>query len=258
MGEQREPDEDGDGQTAPDPRGGDGTAHRPAGDLPHDGAEHPAAVQGQAGQQVERGDDEVGDHQSGEQHAGHGARLDELQGDEEESAQHEREQGAHEGEDELTPRGLGLLLDLRDTAEELELDPADRQLVAQGDDGVGELVDEHGGVEGDREEEGHQVARGAEPRQHAVELAPEHPGDQGGDDEPAGRHVDGYAEGAAHEDAAAGVLGAVRSALVRPGAGVAAPRAGLRAPAVAALVHVVPSVGGARRTSAVRELCGRW
>ena len=81
------------------------------------------------------------------------------------------------------------------------------QLEAQGGDGVGEFVDQDGGVEGDREEEGDEVADGAEFGQDAVELAAEHPGDEGGDEEPAGRDVDGHAEGAAHQEAAAGLPG---------------------------------------------------
>lgn len=208
LGEQGQSDEDGDGEGAADPGGGDRAGHRPAGDLPDDGAEHAAAVEGQSGEQVERGHDQVGDHQSGEQDAGDGAGLDGQQGDVEDAREDQGEQGAHEGQDELAARGLGFLLDLRDAAEELELDAAHRQFVAQGGDGVGEFVDEYGGVEGDREEQGDEVAEGAEFGQDAVELAAEDPGDQGGDEEPAGRDVHGYAEGAAHEDAAAGLLGA--------------------------------------------------
>ena len=81
------------------------------------------------------------------------------------------------------------------------------QFEAERGDGVGEFVDEDGGVEGDREEERDEVAGGAELGQHAVELAAEDPGDEGGDEEPAGGDVDGHAEGAAHQDAAAGLLG---------------------------------------------------
>ena len=206
MGEQREADEDGDGERAADPGGGDGAAHRPAGDLPDDGAEHAAAVEREAGQQVEDGDDEVGDHQAGEEHAGDRAGLDGLDGEVEDAGQDEGEQGADEGEHELAARGLGLLLDLGDAAEELELDAADGEFEAEGGDGVGEFVDEDGGVEGDREEEGDEVAGGAEFGQDAVELAAEDPGDEGGDEEPAGGDVDGYAEGTAHEDAAAGLF----------------------------------------------------
>ena len=184
--------------------------------------------------------------------------FDELQRDVEDAAEDEGEQGAHEGEDELAARGLGLLLDLGDAAEELELDAAHRQLVAQGGDGVGELVDEHGGVEGDREEERDQVAGAAEFRQDAVELSAEDPCDQRRDDEPAGCDVHGHAEGAPHQEAASRVCRASRFALVRSGAGVLAPCAGLRAPAVAALVHGVPSVGGFCHDHAVCELCRRW
>ncbi len=204
VGEQRQADEDGDGERAADPGGGDGAGHGPAGDLPDDGAQHPAAVQRQAGQQVEDGDDEVGDHQAGEQDAGDRAGLDQLHADVEDPGEDEGEQRADEGEDEFPAGGLGLLLDLRDAAEELQLDAAYGQLEAQGGDGVGQLVDEHRGVEGDGEEEGDEVAGGAELGQHPLQLAAEDPGDEGGDEEPAGGDVDGHAEGAAHQDAAAG------------------------------------------------------
>ena len=190
---------------AADPGGGDGAGHGLAGDLPDDGAEHAAAVERQAGQEVEGGDDEVGDHQPGKQDAGDGAGFDGCRRDVEDAGEDQREQRADEGQHEFAARGLGLLLDLGDAAEELELDPAHRELEAQGRDGVGQFVDEHGGVEGDREEEGDEVADGAELGQHAVELAAEDPGDQGGDEEPAGGDVDGHAEGPAHQDAAAGL-----------------------------------------------------
>ena len=74
------------------------------------------------------------------------------------AGEHQGEQRADEGEHELPAGGVGLLLDLRDAAEELELDAAHRQLEAERGDGVGEFVDEHGGVEGDGEEERDQVA----------------------------------------------------------------------------------------------------
>ncbi|MDF9802701.1 hypothetical protein M2436_001248 [Streptomyces sp. HB372] len=225
-----------------DPGGGDGAAHGLAGDLPDDGAEHPAAVQGQAGQQVEGGHDEVGDHQAREQDAGDRAGLDELHRTVEDAAQDQGQERSDEGEDELAAGRLALLLDLRDAAEELELDTADRELVAQCGDRVGQFVDEHGGVEGDGEEQGDEIAGGAQLGQHAVELAAEHPGDQRGDDEPAGGDVDGHAEGPAHEQAAARLGGAFRLAVVGIGAGGRSPCAGLRPPAVAAVVHGVPSV----------------
>ena len=83
-----------------------------------------------------------------------------------------------------------------------------------------QFVDEHGGVEGDREEERDEVAGHAEFGQDAVELAAEYPGDECGDEEPAGRHVHGDSEGASHEQATAGFLAASGGrALLAPGAG---------------------------------------
>ncbi|GAA3240801.1 hypothetical protein GCM10020256_63200 [Streptomyces thermocoprophilus] len=186
LGEQGQADEDGDGEGAADPGGGDGAAHGAAGDLPDDGAEHAATVQGEAGQQVEGGDDQVGDHQAGEEDAGYGAGFDGLEGEVEEAGEDQGEQGADEGEHEFAAGGLGFLLDLGDAAEELQLDAAHGEFEADRGDGVGQLVDEDGGVEGDGEEEGDEVAGGSEFGEHAVELAAEHPGDEGGDEEPAG------------------------------------------------------------------------
>ena len=120
-----------------------------------------------------------------------GAGFHGLHGDVEEACEDEGEEGADEGEDEFAAGGLGFLLDLGDAAEELELDAADREFEAEGGDGVGEFVDEYGGVEGDGEEEGDEVAGRAEFGQDAVELAAEDPGDEGGDKEPAGCYVDG-------------------------------------------------------------------
>lgn len=218
--EQGQSDEDGDGEGAADPGGGDGAGHGFAGDLPDDGAEHAAAVEGEAGQEVEDGDDQVGDHQAGEEDAGDGAGLYGFEGEVEESGEDEGEQGSDEGEDEFAARCLGFLLDLGDAAEELELDAADGEFEAERGDGVGEFVDEYGGVEGDREEEGDEVAQGAEFGQDAVELAAEDPGDEGGDEEPARGDVHRYAEGAAHEDAAAGFLGALGGRVGAGDAGV--------------------------------------
>lgn len=254
LGEQREADEDGDGEGTADPGGGDGAAHGLAGDLPHDGAEHPAAVQRQTGQQVEARHDQVGDHQPGEQDPGDGAGLDGLHPDVEQAGQDQGEQRADEGEHELAARRLGLLLDLGDTAEELELDTAHGELEAQRGDGVGELVHQHRGVEGDREEERDEVAGGAELGQHAVELAAEDPGDEGGDQEPAGCDVDRHAERAPHEDSAARLGSTGRLAVVGRGAGTFVPRAGLRPFAVAALVHGVPSSVLLSRSCSVRGL----
>ena len=235
VGEQRQADQDRDGERPAHPGRGDGARHRLAGDLPHDGAQHPAAVQRQTGQQIERGDDQVGDHQAGEQHARDRTGLDGLHPQVEETGQDEREQRPDEGQDELAARRLGFLLDLRDPAEELELDAAHRQFEAQRGDGVGQFVDEYGGVEGDREEEGDEIAHAAELGQHPVELTAEDPGDEGRDDEPAGGDIDGHAEGTAHQNAAAGAVGASRLAAV----GVRSSRSGLRSLALTARVVLV-------------------
>lgn len=138
-----------------------------------------------------------------EEDAGDGGGVDGLHAEVEGSGEEEGEEGSDEGEDEFAAGGLGFLLDLGDAAEELELDAAHGEFEAESGDGVGEFVDEYGGVEGDGEEEGDEVAGGAEVREDAVELVAEDPGDEGGDEEPAGRDVDGYAEGAAHEESAA-------------------------------------------------------
>lgn len=231
LGEPREPDQDGDGEGAADPGGGDGAGHRPAGDLPDDRAEHAATVEGQAGEQVEGGHDEVGDHQAGQQDAGDRTGLDGTEGAVEDAGEDEGEQRSDEGQHELPPWRLGLLLDLGDPAEELQLDTAHGQLEAERGHGVGELVDKDGGVEGDREEEGDEVAGGAELGQHPVELSAEHPGDQRGDQEPAGGDIDGHAERPAHEQPAAGVLGALRrTALGGAGVGEGAVGVGVGVP----------------------------
>ncbi len=92
----------------------------------------------------------------------------------------EGEQWCGEGRRELQARVLGLLLDLRDAAE-LQLDPAPPGGSTAAT--VASSWTRTEGVEGDREEEGHEVAQGAEFGQHAVELAAEHPGDQRGHEE---------------------------------------------------------------------------
>lgn len=169
-----------------------------------------------------------------EEDAGDGGGVDGLHAEVEESGEGEGEEGADEGEDEFAAGGLGFLLDLGDSAEELELDAAHREFEAEGGDGVREFVDEDGGVEGDGEEEGDEVADGAEVGQDPVELVAEDPGDEGGDEEPAGRDVDGHAEGAAHEESAA-----------RVGAAVGA-LAGL-----VGVCHGCPSFGAVRRVGSV-------
>ena len=121
---------------------------RPPGDLPDAGPQHPAAVQRQAGQQVEDADDQVGEISCVDQHAGRPCRGDDLVTSAEPTpASTSESSGPAAATSELPAGRRRLLLDLGDAAERVQQDPADRQLEGAGHHAVAQLVDEHRGVE---------------------------------------------------------------------------------------------------------------
>ena len=128
------------------------------------------------------------------------------------------------GGDEASRPGSWTPFDLGDAAEEVQPDRRDRQPGLRGQ-GVAELVDQHGGVEQDREGEGDRVAQSPMPGTSSGPRR-EQQGDQAGDQEPGGRHVDRDAERPGHDDAAvahAPASGSLHAASRCPGAAASVP-----------------------------------
>ena len=184
------------------------------GDLPDDGPQHAAAVERQAGQQVEDGHDDVGHHELPDQRAGHPVRRDLGQAPAD-RAECQGKRRARAGHDELAAGGRCLPLDLRDAAERVEQDAAHRQAEAPGHHRVGQLVHEHGDVEQDHEGGGDHVPRVA--AQRGGQVVGVDDDEDAGDDEPVRRHVHGDAERPRHDEAvlpAVGLLAPVRLLLL--------------------------------------------
>jgi hypothetical protein len=109
--------------------------------VPERRAEHPATVQRQRRQQVEREQDEVGKAKPGH-HAIEGVRQSrDCRDEDEENAQRERHEWPSDRDPELGACARKAALELRDTAEEPEVDPLDLDPVSPRLQGVTELVE---------------------------------------------------------------------------------------------------------------------
>ena len=126
-GDQERQAEQDDGDAAADPAGDHRAGVAAAGGPPDRGRHHPAAVQRQAGQQVEDADQQVAQHQGPGEQAAHRAGVEQLADPEGDRRQQQRDQRPGHGDPGLAARGLGRPLDLRDAAEQVQADPAHRQ-----------------------------------------------------------------------------------------------------------------------------------
>ena len=176
--------------------GGDaGGLAEAAGALPRDGAQDASAVEGEAGEDVEHGEDDV-DEREVLQHRSEGRVASACKHGEAEDDEGEGEAGGGSGggDEELLAGGAGLAGEMRDAAEDEEGDAGHGQSAADGDHRVGELVQQHrhehedGGRDPEEPVASHAslVALGEEPGREQESDNPQ-------DEEPGGVDLDGDA-----------------------------------------------------------------
>ncbi len=156
-------DQHRDREHPPGPGGEHRGGSRPAGDLPHSGPEHPAAIQRQAGHEVEHADQQIDPDQPLDQQVRQAAGMD---GDEQSVSGRRQRQGhrwAGRGHQEFLAGSRWLLLDLGETAERVKQDPAYRKAESPGHDRMTEFVHQDGAVEQHDDGDCHHVTQVAGP-----------------------------------------------------------------------------------------------
>ena len=173
--------------SAGDP-GGARLAHRP----PEGAAQQPSSVHREGGNQVEEREDQVDQGQVLRHRRGRRAHERQGRARVEEARESQAHQGAGRRHPELGPPVPGVLLELGDASEDEQGDRPGAQAVAQGDDGVPQLVEDDRDEEEKRRHEAlRPVGGGREIGILRREVARRQgPDDQAEDDQPAEVEVD--------------------------------------------------------------------
>ena len=160
--------------------------------LPGDGAQDASAVEGEAGEDVEHGEDDVDEGEVLQHRSqGRGAAAGEPGEAEDDEGEGEAGGGSGGGDEELLAGGTGLAREVGDAAEDEQRDAGHGQPATDGDHRMGELVQEHGH---EHEHGGHDseqpVARDASLEALGEEAVREQEGDNPQDEEPGGVNLD--------------------------------------------------------------------
>jgi len=160
-----------------------------AGELPHRGPQHPAAVEGEPWDEVEDADDDVGPRQQVDGEPEQPVAHHQPEG-EPRHADADRGEGAHHRDPQLLLGRRGLPLDLGDTSDEVQGDGADADPVVLRHQSVRQLVEQQ--REGEEHGDGNpgDVLPDAQLRCRPLDLGSEEVCDEPGHEQPRRAHHD--------------------------------------------------------------------